>query len=214
MSILYKTFLFYNDVDNNLHYIGPYNQKGQLVPIYTAVGTYCGDVIARNMSERLDEISFCKQSGSIDVENIKKTIEEYSSQTITRCFLCSMKDINCFKSETKGNYEGYIHNSLKRYMDLQHYDKEEHDAYLSNYIDSPDADMDDLKVISTEDYAKMSKEEQKKFVFDTWKDEWNPIFACEELKTVITNWLYILDIKQGNLVETLSEKDIILLSVY
>ena len=128
MSILYKTFLFYNDLDNNLHYIGPYTQKGQPAPIYTAVGTYCGDVIARNMSERLDDISFYKQSGSIDVENIKKTIEEYSSQTKTRCFLCSMKDINCFKSETKGNYEGYIHNSLKRYMDLQHYDKEEHDA--------------------------------------------------------------------------------------
>ena len=214
MSILYKTFLFYNDVDNNLHYVGPCNRMGKIVPIYTAVGTYCGDIVARNMSEKLDDISFCTQENGTTKESIKKAIEEYSTQTKTRCFLCSMRDVNRFKSESQGNYEGYIHNSLKRYIDLQHYDKEEHDAYLSNYIENPDADMDDLKVISVDDFAKMSKDEQKDYVFDTWKDDWNPTFACEELKTIINNWLYILDIKQGNFVETLSDEDIILLSVY
>lgn len=213
MSILYKTFLFYNDVDNNLHYIGPRDQIGKITPIYTAIGTYCGDVIARNISEKLNDISFC-DNDYVSRESITKTIEEYSSQTKTRCFLCSMRDVNRFKSESQGSYEGYVHNSLKRYMDLQHYDQEEHDAYLSNYIDNPDAAMDDLKVISIEDFAKMSKEEQKEYTFDTWKDEWNPIFACEELKTVINNWLYILDIKQDSLVESLREEDIILLSVY
>lgn len=213
MSLLYKTFLFYNDVDNNLHYIGPCDQTGKITPIYTAIGTYCGDVIARNMSEKLNDISLCGND-CVSRESITKTIEEYSSQTKTRCFLCSMRDVNRFKSESQGSYEGYVHNSLKRYMDLQHYEQEEHDAYLTNYIDSPDADMDDLKVISTEDFAKMSKEEQKEYTFDTWKDEWNPIFACEELKTVINNWLYILDIKQDSLVDSLNEEDIILLSVY